>query len=135
MSMQYNRGLHRLGAILVAFAVSFGLISPLLAMPAGETRIPTCCRRDGKHGCAMKGMAVGVKVTSAPSVSTAGSKCPLYPAGKSTPVSGPFAEAAPSGASSSPLINLAAGLAQTEAQFRISFSRACQKRGPPSLLS
>jgi hypothetical protein len=127
--------LHRLAAILVAFAVSFGLISPLLALPAGEAKVPACCRRDGKHGCSMKGMAGGIKAASAPSVSSAGSKCPIFPAGKSTPATGTFAEAIPSHTASSPLLSLPARLAQAEAQFRISFSRTCQKRGPPSLLS
>lgn len=45
-------------AVALLVSVVFGLltIAPLLAANA-EPDVPACCRRDGKHHCAMAGMA------------------------------------------------------------------------------
>ena len=81
----------------------------------------------------MKGMA-GAKGTSV-EVQAAKSKCPLYPVGKSTPAGVTFSAGLPVAVSILAVPSIASGLEQMEARFRISSSRSCQKRGPPSFLS
>jgi hypothetical protein len=103
----------------------------LLAGP--DANLPACCRRDGKHHCAMMEMLEKPQENAGPSWKTAAKKCPLFPRGtvafvadSSTPppVAG-FAGLL----SGAPIVK-----AQTEVLFHISHSRTRQKRGPPSLV-
>jgi hypothetical protein len=117
----------RVQAILLLVAFSFPLISlPLVSLRA-EAKLPACCRRDGKHKCSMKSMA-GAGLTL-----KAQSNCPLYPSGKASPAVTKFGVASPAVAMAAPLVDFIAPVAQTEARYRVSYSRAGQKRGPPSL--
>jgi hypothetical protein len=103
----------------------------LLAGP--ESNLPACCRRDGKHHCAMLEMLEKQQENAGPSWKTVAKKCPLFPRGTvaffadsaSTPPAAGFAGLL-SGAS---IVK-----AQTEVLFRISHSRTRQKRGPPSFV-
>jgi hypothetical protein len=117
-------------ALLVAF--SFPLISSLL-FAGSEPRLPACCRREGKHKCAMPGMAATGHQQAAGAVLAASPKCPLFPSGKAAPsearVDGPLP---PTTFSQLPARGVAAAAEQAEALYRVSFSRAWQKRGPPS---
>jgi hypothetical protein len=117
----------RVQAILLLVAFSFPLISlPLLAFRA-EAKLPACCRRDGKHKCSMKSMpGNGLTLKGQ-------SKCPLYPSGKASLAVAKLGVAVPAVAVEAPLVDFAAPAAQTEARYRVSYSRTSQKRGPPSL--
>lgn len=104
----------------------------LVAQPkAKEGKLPACCRRDGKHRCAM----------TAPSTQTGGlnleavrPKCAQYPSRSSeAPVVVHYA--APAASAMEIALTLDSVVEQTDAQGRISFSRSRQKRGPPSPLS
>jgi hypothetical protein len=118
-------------AIVLAVLFSFSLISPALFADS-PSNLPSCCRREGKHHCAMISMAAA---PSGPAVGATHQKCPYFP----KPGSGPTY-------SKTVLVNAALTIfasisshpavqPQTEARYRTSFSRSRQKRGPPVLLS
>lgn len=108
------------------FGLPFAL--PLFGANAAEAQLPVCCRRNGKHHCEMAREVAPRKV----SLGTVGEKCPYSIAPPATVVLPPYAPPA----SASIFAGIArhpAVAAQVEAQFRISFDRARQKRGPPRI--
>jgi hypothetical protein len=112
-------------AISLMMLFSWMLSLPFFT-PDAENNLPPCCRRTGRHHCMMQLMEqqhvhFGM-VTE---------KCPYLPvayvalhSGSSVPAD---AEAFYAGVLSHP-----AGAPQTEARYRVAFSRSRQKRGPPS---
>jgi len=104
------------------------LAVPFLA-PDLRAELPACCRRDGKHHCAMMDMLEGTD--GSPKVIP--SRCPFFP---NHGVAANIEGATPTLPAQSS-VNLAfterAAKAQTEALYRISHSRSRQKRGPPFL--
>ena len=113
-------------AIAISLMVLFSL--PLVSSLFGtaEATVPVCCRRDGRHHCAMppeeSNQGSGVQVVR--------EKCPYTPAAPAVVLLPSFKP--------SPLAMFFAGIAQhpavfpqTDAQRRISFDRTRQKRGPP----
>jgi hypothetical protein len=101
----------------------------LLAGP--DSNLPACCRRDGKHHCAMMDMLEKQQENAGPSWKTVAKKCPLFPRGtmaffadQSTPP--------PATGFAGSLSGHSVVRAQTEVLFHISYSRTRQKRGPPS---
>ena len=95
-----------------------------------QSKLPPCCRRDGKHGCSMMPKATATAGSLA--VMATGNKCPLYPSAQASPA---HSDGFVLSDSSAP-VPLASGprsVAQTEARYWVSFSRTRQKRGPPSL--
>ena len=96
-----------------------------------ESNLPASCRGHGKHHCAM--MAQKLAESSGPVIQAG--RCPLFPgtnaavAHRTTGVPR-ISEAIFCGVVSHP-----AAHPQTEARYRISYSRADQKRGPPAFLS
>jgi hypothetical protein len=119
----------RLLAISLLLLFSFLLVSPLLASDVVEANLPACCRRAGKHHCAMSFDAGSQQGRS---ISIVAEKCPCAPAVPATFHLSVFAppadDAVFAGLASHPAIHT-----QIEAQYRISFDRARQKRGPPTL--
>jgi hypothetical protein len=123
--------LRRLSAILLLALFSFSLIAPALVADA-DTSLPACCRRAGKHHCAMAGTSGG-QSSSGPAFA-AGGRCPYFPdsfARVDNPVR--FAAAvSPTG------FNAPAGRAVvqfvTSSRVFVSLSRSNPKRGPPSYL-
>jgi hypothetical protein len=108
---------------------SFALISPLLASDSVQANLPACCRRAGKHHCAMAGQ----ETQQGASIDIVSQKCPCIPTATTAIHLG--ALAAPAGhAIFAGIISHPAIHAQTAAQYRISFDRSRQKRGPPSFL-
>jgi hypothetical protein len=72
--MKLEHGLRRALATLLTALFGFALIWPLLAAnPSPE--LPSCCRRDGKHRCAMDADA-GASQSGIPAFS---SRCSLFP--------------------------------------------------------
>ena len=114
-------------ALLLLFASD--IAQPLF--PADpESSLPACCRRGGKHHCAMTDMASGDDDGSPKLGAT---PCPAFPGHTLTANTDPSSappEVPPIGA---PVFSHPAAKAQTEARYRISHSRAREKRGPPSL--
>jgi hypothetical protein len=117
-------------ALLLLVGFSFPLIAPLFASGPSEASLPACCRRNGKHHCAM-----GASALVSSRYATVASKCPCYPLTRFALML-PHGFAGPARAAS--LIQTAgpsAVVRDAEAGYRISFDRSRQKRGPPSLLS
>jgi len=115
-------------AISLTLLFSWLLVLPLFAAPIASS-VPSCCRKGGKHQCAM-GMTQASD--TGPAISSIAKKCPCFPqvVGVShIQVCTPAAEKA-----------VVAGLTrrtsvswQSEAGYHISSDRSRQERGPPSL--
>ena len=111
------------------------LIAPQLlwlGAPDPESSLPPCCRRDGKHHCAMMAefLARQQVADEGVQVGKPAGKCPfrsqLFPPVTSHGIGLPAQSLNFSG-----LIAHYAGIEQVRALARISESRSHQKRGPP----
>ena len=129
------RILRRLLPILLLVAFVLPLFAPLLAFgQSAESGLPACCRRNGKHHCALS-MAEKSHLAahdSAPQWTAPKDRCPYYPASFA---SGQLHEtlAAPSTqAFYAQIVSHPTGVAQTESMRRIASERSRQKRGPPT---
>jgi hypothetical protein len=93
--------------------------------------LPACCRRDGKHHCALD-----IQVGNIPSgAHVVSSKCPYAPCA-ATPLLQPHLFAGVSlPAVAGPATGTAAVIRAAEAGYRISADRTRHKRGPPQLLA
>jgi len=123
----------RVAAILLLVLFSFSLIAQSLRGD-GAPNLPECCRKAGKHHCASMAAAAHEEGSGATFKSTV-SKCPLFSVGSTAPLSGKAGTPKAASAVLASLSSQPRSVAQTEARYRISFDRAGQKRGPPSLLS
>ncbi len=123
-------------AIRCAFAwllpaiFSFSLIAPALLADSAPN-VPACCRRDGKHHCAMMDSPGEPSSSTGPALNAVQQKCPLFPKGGAVPAASkivfrksPAVTAAPAPIYT-PLPN------PTETHVRAAFDRSEQKRGPP----
>jgi hypothetical protein len=116
-----------LSAILLTAVMGLPMAMPLFA--SGETALPVCCRRDGKHHCMGK-TSTQIDVGAVPAVSGAQTNCPQFPKvlgvtshsqlGLST------STAVFAGIISHPALS-----PQTQSNYRVSLLRSHQKRGPP----
>lgn len=103
------------------------LFAPLLTASPDESALPPCCRRNGKHHCAMAGMMMGM----AWPYRVVTEKCPYSPFA-ALALMAPHAFAGGAGQAFTTHSALEASpAAQAEAGYRISFHRSRQKRGPP----
>jgi hypothetical protein len=123
--------LKRLLSILLFGATLLPLIAPLLSTGAmAESMLPACCRRSGKHHCAM---AMTTATSKAPQVSAPCDKCSYRQNSTGAVHLQVFtpgtASAQHAGALRQPPL-----AAQAECLWRISFDRSRQKRGPPVVL-
>jgi len=123
-------------AIAIVLMLTFACGATLPALLAdSESTLPACCRRDGKHHCAMMDMLQQQEANEGVSVKAGRMKCPNYPkAGPGQTVS-KTSFAANSATTFALFFSHPTAPVQTEARFRLSHSRTQQKRGPPSLLS
>jgi hypothetical protein len=132
--------LRRLISILLLAVFGLPLISPLLAFGAdGGTGLPACCRRTGKHQCAMNaGERDQVAAQPGPELAQQGpefrppvEKCPYSPASV-TAAHRDIHAGSRAELGSAVWLSQASGEAQTESMWRIARDRARGKRGPPS---
>jgi hypothetical protein len=117
-------------AIVLAMLFSWMLMLPVLVPSSTEVSLPACCRKAGKHHCAMH---AALPQGSTPALATMSEKCPYFPHG----ITAAHNEIAVSRNGASFFAGLwqhPALWAQTEAGYRISAGRSRQKRGPPSFL-
>jgi len=121
--------MRRACASLLLLVFSLPLIAPALASLPDDSQLPACCRRGGKHHCAM---SMEVNVPSRYHVVQ--ETCPFSPFGH-TPLLQPHAFAL---LNPQALAGFAAGPAAVvrtaEAGYRISADRTRHKRGPPDSL-
>lgn len=123
--------MRRAFATLLVLVFSVPLIAPTFASAPDDSQLPACCRRGGKHHCAMN-MEVGSIPSSAHVVSE---KCPYSPFAP-THLLLPHSCALAAGVDLAGLaFGPAARIRSAEAGYRISGDRTRHKRGPPRLLA
>jgi len=117
-------------AISLMLFFTLPLVSSVFGTAMAEGTVPACCRRDGKHHCAMpsEGLSEGSGARAFRS------KCPYTPGVPPVLVLPSFTPAT-SVAIFAGIIRHPAVSPQTEAQLHVSFDRVRQKRGPPALLA
>ena len=118
--------MRRVSAILLLVLFSLPLTSPLFA--DADSKLPACCRRAGKHGCALQEPSSGLAVKDR-------STCPNYPKADAVPAHSKIIlrrgfEKISALAPADPAIRKLA-----EANPPISFVRSHHKRGPPILFA
>src|SRR5258705_89823 len=115
-------------ALLALF--SFSLIPLAAFAPDPEAGLPSCCRRNGKHGCQMTTPQEG----SSSGSTLQASRCPYFPVA-SPATAGPSAEMIAT--SSVPDVAMpasVAGLPANESSYPVLFRYARHERGPPVFL-
>jgi len=129
-SMSTIKRMQRLLAILLL--CNFGF--PLFALAASADRhfsLPACCRRNGNHHCAIQQANERVQSSGGQAMSE---KCPYSPSVGMLAAHVQTLSVSFPGAVLGVVLAAPTSQSQTEALYRISFSRSRQKRGPPSLL-
>ena len=117
----------RITAISLLLTFSFALITPALSASDPETKLPPCCRRNGKHHCAMIGSQT--ETSSVPTLQA--SNCASYPTATVVAANPLVSLPAISLASIAAPIYYPAVRPQAQSLCRGSFSRTRQKRCPP----
>ena len=111
--------------VLLAIFAGNASVPALIANP--DSGLPACCRRDGKHHCAMM-EAIEKDTTSR--YRPARSRCAEYPKMTGGPIAGPPGAAASSAVAGPAPCRLVRDT-QPRALQCLSHSRSRQKRGPP----
>ena len=119
-------------AFLLAALFSFELIAPALLASAASD-VPACCRRNGKHHCAMADGSG--EAPAGPSVKALESKCPFFP--KTAAVSGYSKTVALSVAplAGAPSLTGSAIKTPRDNRSRTALRSLVRKRGPPTSLA
>jgi len=118
---------------LTANTVLLFLLAPSfvwLAMPDPQSALPSCCRRDGKHHCAM--MAMGEPQENAPSLRASSPQCP-YRSVLGTPMGRGIAGLPIRFAFFTETVGQSDRIVQVLVDARVSEARSHLKRGPPTL--
>lgn len=122
-------------ALLLMALFSFSLISPAVFASDPDSKLPACCRRGGKHHCAMMDAMLARQSESPSGPSLQAGRCPLFPSTLATPA-GPAVSLPEFFQAIFTRLRLhAAFLPKTETLCLSSYSRAGQKRGPPASIS
>ena len=115
-------------AISLLLLFNLPLLSPFFGAASAEASLPACCRRGGRHQCSM------VAESAMPSSgTTVRDKCPFTRESLAALL---VVRSAISTARAvfAGIMQHASVAPQFEAQLRVSFDRAHQKRGPPTLV-
>jgi hypothetical protein len=121
----HNSIVRRIMAGLLLAVFGFSLIAPAL-LADEDSNLPPCCRRLGEHHCTL---------AASQGASIIQERCPHFPSGSAALMASGIAAVTPAQAVFAAIVSHPAAHAPTEARYRISFSRAWQKRGPPALVS
>jgi hypothetical protein len=122
--------MQRASATLLLTLFSVSLMAPFLSADP-ESKLPPCCRKNGKHHCAMMRDAAP---PSAGAGLTGNSSCPFYRGSSAIPIAGTANLITSFPVFYATVRTHSVPLAQTASLYRISYSRAANKRGPPSFL-
>jgi len=120
----------RASAILLLALFSHALIAPALVADAASS-LPACCRKGGNHHCAMN--TPDQPDESGSALQSVRSKCPMFPSSTSAPGHNSVATVRPSSLFFAAILSHPTAHAQTDAHYRVSFSRSWHKRGLPSI--
>ena len=124
--------MRRVLALLLLATIGSPLILPALANAHSD--LPACCRRDGKHHCAMQAMA-GDAPVNAPAIKNFHPRCPLFPKPGAVPANSSAAViTAPSRVAPADRIARQTQLPSC-GPVRIPTSGPERKRGPPPAFS
>ncbi len=116
-------------AATVVAVLALTVLLPLLSADA-ESSLPPCCRRTGKHHCAMMDAA---RQSAGDGFHAVPAKCPFWPRGIASSHPQDFSISS-SALFYGGLLSHPASFPQVEAGFVVSSSRSHQKRGTASLL-
>jgi len=121
-------------AILMLFLFGAFYAAPLVQAASNDpdSGLPACCRRHGKHHCAMMDRYLEYSALGAPQFRTTPQHCPFYPHSKTASIVSSDAGLAPSSALFSVVVSHPSVRPQTHAVYRLSLDRSRQKRGPPT---
>lgn len=107
-----------------------------LAVSDGDQSLPPCCRRNGKHHCAMMDTYLRLRASGTPMLNAPPMRCPLYPRQPGfARVCGPV-NAALLRAQHTQLNFRGIGKApqeQPRSLYKVEITRFSSKRGPPGL--
>ena len=120
----------RLVAALLSVTFSSSLMIPALSAYDADSKLPSCCRRNGEHHCELTGSQS--RTESGPTA--AGPRCPSFPT-RVAPANRLVSAMRLTRAFSSTPLSHSAIHPQTQSLCRGCFSRARLKRGPPTLHS
>lgn len=120
----------RLSAILLLVIFGCSPICPALAASNPDSRLPPCCRRNGRHHCATMTSA-----EAAPGPGLQGPRCPSFPAAKIVPGSRVVHPAPTAATVLNVPVRVPAVRTQIKSRYRSSSSRVRPTRGPPALNS
>jgi hypothetical protein len=118
-------------AILLVAHFSFSLISPSVFASDADSKLPACCRRNGKHHCAR--MATESESSSGPAVQEG--RCSFFPTVEGVPANKTVAVSGISQNGFAQPVSHPTSAPQTESLCHSSYNRAAQKRGPPTFHS
>lgn len=121
-----------LASLLLAF-LSFPLVTPLV-LAHSVVQLPACCRRDGKHHCAMAGMAGQQMGPAGAGLQGIQSKCPLFPQSGPVPFSSKIAPPCTASRIRAQLSFLTAVPGSAEDGVKFVLPGSVPKRGPPPIL-
>jgi hypothetical protein len=119
----YHHDVRRILAVALLAVFSFSLIDPAVFASNPESKLPSCCRRAGKHHCAMTMGETGPSIQA--------SKCRSFPEGRGVtalPNSGLLRSFQ---AASISFVSCHLHRPSSDTLYRVSFCSTCQKRGPP----
>jgi len=120
-------------ASFLAAVFSFPLIAAAVHAHAASD-LPACCRRNGKHHCAMADMARQGELPAGPAVTASQPKCPLFPQAQIVPAgSKTILPGAAPRVGAPHLFRLTVASADHRCP-RLASRGSVQKRGPPSLV-
>ena len=118
-------------ALAIFLLAMFGLAPISSALPASDpdSNLPACCRRAGQHHCAM---TAGARWTSG--VALKAGPCALFPVFKAGPLDRTSSLVAEMRGIQATLLRSLRLDLHVQTLALASYSRAGQKRGPPSLV-
>jgi len=130
-----NGDLRRFLAVLLLsfFGVFYAMPLVQAASSDPEAGLPACCRRHGKHHCAMMDQYLKASKSGAPKLRTIPQHCPFYPHSSTTSSVRSNSALAPSSAFFAQVVSHPSVHPQVRAVYRLSLDRSRQKRGPPTL--
>ena len=117
---------------LLLAVLSFPLVPPVL-LANTTSDLPSCCRRTGKHHCAMVDTADRVGLLANPSAQVSRPKCPLFPKAGFVVVASKTTVLSVSPRVGPPHLFRLAIQKKNEHPPRIASRGLAQKRGPPIL--
>ena len=126
--------MRRFLSISLLLLFTLPLVAPLFAASMAEADLPACCRRTGKHHCAMAAIAQeSSNATAKTKIARVRDRCPYNPTSPVI-VNLPFVPDDIRTAIFAGVLSQPACHAQTEVCPRTSRDRSHQKRGPPVLI-